>query len=236
MCEGDAPARCRYAGAQCAPLRGGRSVWRAGVVAQASLSCRCTAIHLLAPYGVAVVPLTLIWQAGGSRKVSLTLTRAARPEGKGVIRKRGETIGVSPLVRLPRAAALSARDARAHRARRGRGSEPGAPSRGPGQLLLPLRGNSPSRALRNRAAIHLPAPLRTQWHRPTGAQCAPPQGINSRRCAEIVVPYRVQKVDGALLPAEDALQRKKRQPKLSLFYVVITAYLRAIAFLAASTM
>ena len=25
--------------------------WRAEVVAQASLSCRCTAIHLLAPYG-----------------------------------------------------------------------------------------------------------------------------------------------------------------------------------------
>ena len=108
--------------------------------------------------------------------------------------------------------------------------------RGPGQLLLPLRGNSPSRALRNRAAIHLPAPLRTQWHRPTGAQCAPLRGVNSRRCAEIVAPYRVQKVDGALLPTDDALQRKKRQPKLSLFYAVITAYLRAIAFLAASTM
>ena len=87
----------------------------------------CTAIHLLAPYGVAVVPLLLTRQMGGSRKVSLTLTRAARPEGKGMIRKRGETIGVSPLVRLPRAAALSARDARAHRARRGRGSELGAP-------------------------------------------------------------------------------------------------------------
>ena len=43
----------------------------------------CTAIHLLAPYGVADVPLTLIWQAGGSRKASLTLTRAARPEGRG---------------------------------------------------------------------------------------------------------------------------------------------------------
>ena len=74
----------------------------------------CTAIHLLAPYGVAVVPLPLTRQMGDSRKVSLTLTRAARPKGKGVIRKRGETIGVSPLVRLPRAAALSARDARAH--------------------------------------------------------------------------------------------------------------------------
>ena len=57
---------------------------------------------------------------GGSCNALLTLTRAARPKGKGVIRKRGETIGVSPLVRLPRAAALSARDARAHRARRGR--------------------------------------------------------------------------------------------------------------------
>ena len=89
--------------------RGRGPEWRAEVVAQASLSCRCTAIHLLAPYGVAVVPLPLTRQMGGSRKVSLTLTRAARPKGKGVIRKRGETIGVSPLVRLPRAAALSAR-------------------------------------------------------------------------------------------------------------------------------
>ena len=116
--EGDAPARCRYAGAvsgaQCAPLRGERSVWRAGVVAQngAPRSSRPTKLHgnsPLAPYGVAVVPLPLTRQMGGSRKASLTLTRAARPEGKGVIRKRGETIGVSPLVRLPRAAALSAR-------------------------------------------------------------------------------------------------------------------------------
>ena len=68
------------------------------------------------------------------------------------------------------------------------------------------------------AAIHLPAPLRTQWHRPTGAQCAPLRGVNSRRHAEIVAPYRVQKAGGALLPADDALQhKKKRQPKLSLF-------------------
>ena len=57
---------------------------------------------------------------GGSCNALLTFTREARPKGKGVIRKRGETIGVSPLVRLPRAAALSARDARAHRTRQGR--------------------------------------------------------------------------------------------------------------------
>ena len=30
----------------------------------------------------------------------------------------------------------------------------GAPSRGPGQLLLPLRGNSPSRALRGDRNLH----------------------------------------------------------------------------------
>ena len=44
---------------------------------------------------------------GSNTKAPLTFTREARPEGKGVIRKRGETFGVSPLVRLPRAAALS---------------------------------------------------------------------------------------------------------------------------------
>ena len=38
--------------------------------------------------------------AAGNRY--FTFTPAARPEGSGVIRKRGETIGVSPLVRPPR--------------------------------------------------------------------------------------------------------------------------------------
>ena len=36
-----------------APTRYGRNVWRAEVVAQASFSCRCAAIHLLAPYEIA---------------------------------------------------------------------------------------------------------------------------------------------------------------------------------------
>ena len=48
------------------------------------------------PYGVAVVPLTLTQQMGGSRKASLTLARAARPEGKGLIRKKGKTVRLSP--------------------------------------------------------------------------------------------------------------------------------------------
>ena len=45
--------------------------------------------------------------------------------------------------------------------------------RGPGQPLLPLRGNSPSRALRNCTAIHLLAPygIARQW--PTGWQPIP---------------------------------------------------------------
>ena len=37
-----------------------RLFWRAEVVAQASFSCRCAAIHLLAPYGVESVLLTLL--------------------------------------------------------------------------------------------------------------------------------------------------------------------------------
>ena len=43
------------------------------------------------PCGVAAVLLTLFPQPGGSRSGSLTLARAARPEGKEVIRKRGKT-------------------------------------------------------------------------------------------------------------------------------------------------
>ena len=55
----------------------------------------CTAIHLLAPYGVGAVndtrtilgwqpiPCLLQWQPGGRGKASLTFARAARPEGRG---------------------------------------------------------------------------------------------------------------------------------------------------------
>ena len=49
--------------------------------------------------GAATVPLTLIWQPGGSRKASLTLARAARPKGKRVIDKRGKPFGCPPLAR-----------------------------------------------------------------------------------------------------------------------------------------
>lgn len=56
--------------------------------------------------GVSARKAVLILRAGRrSRKQELTLARAARPQGNGVIRKRGETFGVSPLVRPPRAAA-----------------------------------------------------------------------------------------------------------------------------------
>ena len=47
--------------------------------------------------GVASVLLTLSKQLGGRRKVLLTLARAARPKGKGMIDKKGET-RVSPFL------------------------------------------------------------------------------------------------------------------------------------------
>ena len=55
----------------------------------------CAAIHLLAPYGAGAVngtrtvlgwqpiPCLSQWQPGGRGKASLTLARAARPEGRG---------------------------------------------------------------------------------------------------------------------------------------------------------
>ena len=87
---------------------------RAEVVAQASFSCRCAAIHLLAPYGVAGVLLTVIRQMGGNRKVSLTFTRAARPEGNGVDWQEGENRRCSPSCpQCGRAGRVPARDARA---------------------------------------------------------------------------------------------------------------------------
>ena len=82
--EGDAPAECRYT-----------RPYGAGAVNGTRI------------YGVAAVFLILIRQLDGSRKASFTFTREARPEGKGVIRKRGETMGFAPLVRPPRAAAFS---------------------------------------------------------------------------------------------------------------------------------
>ena len=52
--------------------------WRAEVVAQASFSCRCAAIHLLAPYGVAAVPLPLTRQMGGNlQSVTYSYARSA---------------------------------------------------------------------------------------------------------------------------------------------------------------
>ena len=113
-----------------------RSFWRAEVVA---------------PYGVAAVndthtvlgwqslPCLSQWQPGGRWKASLTLARAARPEGKGVIRKRGKTAGVPLLVRSVAAqATISARDARAYTAHRV-----------VAQVILARRGR---RALRSRSS------------------------------------------------------------------------------------
>ena len=101
-------------------------------------------------------------EMGGSWKASLTLAREARPEGRGSdSQEAGGTLVPPPLVCLRRIAAPF--PGRAMRAptewtqrltRRGRSSDQlGAPSRVPGQLLLPLRGNSPSRALRRGGAI-----------------------------------------------------------------------------------
>ena len=56
--------------------------------------------------------------ADGRRHLLLRAQRVLK--GMGMIGKKGKTAGVPLLVRPPRAAALSARDARAHMARRGR--------------------------------------------------------------------------------------------------------------------
>ena len=107
--EGDAPAGRKHAGAHCAPLRNDTSRRRAG--SRLRPDCRAESwprpaslaaarqIHLLAPYGVSAVPLTVIRQMGGNRKASLTLAREARPEGKRLIDKKGKTFGCPLLAR-----------------------------------------------------------------------------------------------------------------------------------------
>ena len=94
------------------PYRG-RSVWRARVAVQASLARRVVAPYEVAAVngtrasGVASIPLTLTRQMGGSRKASLTLARAARPEGRGGdSQEAGGTLVPPPLVCLRRIAAL----------------------------------------------------------------------------------------------------------------------------------
>ena len=58
------------------------------------------------PYGVAAISLHIATASGRHPQRGTTPLRAKRVlKGKGVIRKRGETAGVSPLVRPPRAAA-----------------------------------------------------------------------------------------------------------------------------------
>ena len=109
--EGDAPAGCRYAGAQCAPLRVTDAVF------SAPGSWLRMARRVVAPYDVAAVngtrtvlgwqpiPCLSQWQTGGRGKASLTLARAARPEGRGGdSQEAGGTLVPPPLVRLSRAA------------------------------------------------------------------------------------------------------------------------------------
>ena len=109
--EGDAPAGCRYAGAQCAPLRVTDAVF------SAPGSWPRMARRVVAPYDVAAVngtrtvlrwqpiPCLSQWQPGGNRKALLTFARAARPEGRGGdSQEAGGTLVPPPLVRLSRAA------------------------------------------------------------------------------------------------------------------------------------
>ena len=70
------------------------NIWRAEVVAQASFSCRHAAIHLLAPYGVEFVLLTL-WgsrAADGKRHLPLRAQRALK-EGVVIRKRQGEPCG-----------------------------------------------------------------------------------------------------------------------------------------------
>ena len=99
--EGDAPAGCRY---------------------------RARDAH---PYGVSAVSLTLIRQMGGRRKAPLIFVRAARPEGKELIRKKGKTARLSPSCAPAAHSRIPIRDARAHAARSGTVS--------PGARCAPLR-------------------------------------------------------------------------------------------------
>ena len=57
------------------------------------------------PLGWQPIPCLSQQQLGGRRKALLTLARAARPEGKRVIDKRGKTFGCTPLARPRRAGA-----------------------------------------------------------------------------------------------------------------------------------
>ena len=61
------------------------------VVAQDSFSCRCATIHLLAPYGVESLLLTLIWKwaAAGKRHLPLRAQRALK-EGVVIRKRQGE--------------------------------------------------------------------------------------------------------------------------------------------------
>ena len=117
--EGNAPAGCRYAGAQCAPLRVTDAAFGAPSRGSAHFGAPRSwpRIHLLAPYGVAAVngtrtvlgwqpiPCLSQWQPGGRGKASLTFARAARPEGRGGdSQEAGGTLVPPPLVRLSRAA------------------------------------------------------------------------------------------------------------------------------------
>ena len=67
-------------------LTGGRSVWRAEVVAQAILARR-----VVAPYGMESVLLTLIWKwaAAGKRHLPLRAQRALK-EGVVIRKRQGE--------------------------------------------------------------------------------------------------------------------------------------------------
>ena len=94
-----------------APTRYGRSIWRAEVVAPYEVA----AVNGTRASGVASIPLTLTRQMGGSRKASLTLARAARPEGgEGDSQEEGEPSGsLSSCAQCGRAGRIPAREARA---------------------------------------------------------------------------------------------------------------------------
>ena len=82
-----------------------RGCWRRSVYGRclykgdASAGCRRGAQCAPAPSGAVEIPLTLSDKLGGNSKASLTLARAARPKGMGLIRKKGKTFGVPLLVR-----------------------------------------------------------------------------------------------------------------------------------------
>ena len=155
---------CCKSGAQCAPY----GIWTQRlarrVVAQASLSCRCTAIHLLAPYGEVLQTAQRPYGGGSSLLLTLSGNRAAAVPGYFLLRAQ-----------RARRAALSESEA-ASPAESGHLPRPrtGAARRvvTPYESLILWRGLSPAKT---RSAAKMPRRSRARGRGPPDTPCGPPR-------------------------------------------------------------